>query len=127
MYLIDVEKKNILFWAITLSNGKHIGNIKIDPIDYKHKNGEYGIMMGDKFEWGKGYAREASQLVIDYCFENLNLNKLTLGVIEENKQAIKLYKKLNFNEEGKLIRHVIKNKKFYNVLRMALFNKNFKF
>ena len=34
-------------------NCKHIGNIKIDPINKKHGTGEYGIMMGDKDEWGK--------------------------------------------------------------------------
>ena len=71
-YLIYIEKNNIYSWAVTLKNGKHIGNIKIDPINLKHDNAEYGIMMGDKNEWGKGYAKEVSKLVIDYCLKLLN-------------------------------------------------------
>ena len=81
-FLTETEEKKILFWAIVIKESKnHIGNIKIDPIDYKNGIAEYGIMMGDKNEWGKGYAKEASKLVINYCFENLNLRKITLGVI----------------------------------------------
>ena len=81
--------------------------------------------MGNKKEWGKGYAKEASNLVISYCFEQLKLHKITLGVIEDNLSAVNLYKKLNFKFEGRLVNHVVHGFKFYNVLRMAIFNKNF--
>ena len=46
-----------MFWAIRIkdiNNMKHIGNIKIDPIDLKIKSGQYGMIVGDKSEWGKG-------------------------------------------------------------------------
>jgi hypothetical protein len=53
-YLEEVVKKDIYFWAIHLkANNLHIGNIKIDPINYKHSVAEYGIMMGRKSEWEK--------------------------------------------------------------------------
>jgi RimJ/RimL family protein N-acetyltransferase len=71
-YLKEVEKKNIYFWAIHLKESdKHIGNIKIDPINRRHGLGEYGIMMGDSKEWGKGYAFEASKRIIQYSFQSL--------------------------------------------------------
>ena len=99
-YLKDQEQKNILFWAIHLKeNNKHIGNIKIDPINKEINSGEYGIMMGDKLEWGKGYAKEASLRVLKFCFEKLKLSKITLGVIENNINAIKLYENLGFEIE----------------------------
>ena len=98
-YLITVEKSNLLFWAIHIKeNNKHIGNIKIDPIDVLTLSAEYGIMMGDKTEWNKGYAKEASIAVIDYCFNKLKLHQVTLGVKKENINAIRLYEKLNFNQ-----------------------------
>ena len=125
-FLKDVENKKILFWAIIIKNTKiHIGNIKIDPIDFNNGTCEYGIMMGNKTEWGKGYAKEVSRLVIDYCFNKLNLRKMTLGCIEDNKRAIKLYDSLSFIIEGRFIDHINHNGKFVNVLRMALFNKNY--
>ena len=41
-YLNEVEKKKIFFWAIILKkNKKHIGNIKIDPINYKNLVGSW--------------------------------------------------------------------------------------
>ncbi len=122
-YLKEVEKKNIYFWAIHLKeNDKHIGNIKIDPINYKHGYGEYGILMGCKEEWGKGYAKEASLAVIDYCFKELQLRKITLGVVEGNIRAFLLYKKMGFELEGVYKKHGFYENKYQDVFRMALFN-----
>ena len=128
-YLSDVEKKNILFWAISLKGtGKHIGNIKIDPVSPKHGTGDYGILMGDRNEWNKGYAREASEAVIQYCFNELGIRKITLAVAVENEAAVALYKKIGFIEEG-LHRHhhKISDGVYSDCLRMAIFNPSFKY
>lgn len=117
--------KKILFWAITLKHdGSHIGNIKIDPINKKHLIGEYGILMGDRNNWGKGYAKEASKSVISYCFQSLNLRKITLGVIKDNVAAVKLYESLGFEVEGIYRMHGIYCGKYCDAIRMALFNMN---
>lgn len=123
-FLEEVEQKEILFWAIHIKEqNRHIGNIKIDPINNRHLFAEYGIMMGDKTEWGKGYAFEASRAVIDYCFsENLNLRKINLGVQFKNQSAIKLYQKIGFEVEGRFINHVITAEGYDDILRMAIFN-----
>lgn len=100
LYLKEQQEKEILFWAIHIkSNNKHIGNIKIDPIDSELNSGEYGIMMGDKTEWGKGYAKEATLEIIKFCFDKINLSQITLGVVENNTNALKLYQKLGFTTE----------------------------
>lgn len=122
-YLRDVEKNDILFWGIHIKeNDLHIGNIKIDPINKKHGLGEYGIMMGRKTEWGKGYAKEASKKVIDFCFHNLDLRKITLGVVSDNLSAVSLYLKLGFIQEGVLKKHGQYSGKYCDIIRMALFN-----
>lgn len=125
-FIQTIQKTETLFWAIHIkSNNKHIGNIKIDPINYKHRYAEYGIMMGDKTEWGKGYAKEASELVIDYCFKNpLNLRKINLGVQSKNLSALELYKKLGFIQEGIFRKHVITKEGYDDIIRMSLFNMN---
>jgi RimJ/RimL family protein N-acetyltransferase len=126
-FLCQVEIDNILFWAIhTIENNQHIGNIKINPINLKHKYAEYGIMMGDKSEWGKGYAKEATIKIIDYCFNSeLNLRKVNLGVYAKNIAAIELYKKIGFTQEGRFSKHVITTDGFDDILRMAIFNPNY--
>lgn len=122
-----IEKKDMLFWAIHLKeNTKHIGNIKIDPVNKRHGVGEYGIMMGDTAEWGKGYAKEASRTVLSYCFEILKLRKITLGVVEDNEAALCLYKFLGFEIEGVYKNHGVYNGKLTNIIRMAIFNNHTK-
>ncbi len=125
-YIYNAVAEKLFFWAICLKkSGKHIGNIKIDPISFRHKRGEYGILIGDKNEWGKGFARESSELVIQFCFEVLKLRKITLGVVSNNLQAIHLYEKMGFVTEGVYINHGEYDNKMANVLRMAIFNKDF--
>lgn len=123
-FLTEIENKRILFWAIYIKeSNKHIGNIKIDPISKRHNRGEYGIMLGEKSEWGKGYAHEATDTIVKYCFEEKNLHKITLGVVEDNANAVELYKKAGFVVEGKYIDHGVYGGKYCNVLRMSIFNK----
>jgi len=126
VFLKSVEQNQILFWAIHLvENNKHIGNIKIDPINLRHGYGEYGILLGDHTEWGKGYAREASERVIEYCFSaSLNIRKVVLGVVAKNTSAVALYQKLGFITEGIYHNHGLYNSEYCDIIRMALFNKN---
>lgn len=127
-FLQDVEKKDILFWAIHMkTNGLHIGNIKIDPINERHGIGEYGILMGRVTEWGKGYGKEASQCVINFCFNVIKLRKITLGVVLDNIAAVKLYRGIGFNVEGHYKKHGLYDGKYCDVLRMASFNPIFSY
>lgn len=122
-YLVEQEKKDILFWAIlTKNNSKHIGNIKIDPIDVENNSGEYGILIGDKRQWGKGFAVEASLKVFQYCFEKMKLSKVTLGVIENNHKAIKSYEKMGFVLDSTIKTKSLSDGKTNNTKRMVLIN-----
>ena len=124
-YLTKYSKKPVLFWAIIVKEtNSHIGNIKIDPINQRNQIGEYGILMGDRNNWGKGYAKEASTSVISYCFDSLNLKKITLGVIKDNVAAVKLYESLGFAVEGIYRMHGKYGGKYCDAIRMALFNMN---
>lgn len=127
-YLKEVVEKDIYFWAIHIKeNGLHIGNVKIDPINHRHGWAEYGIMMGRKSEWGKGYAKEATLKVIDFCFNKLQIRKITLGVVADNSSAVNLYKKLGFELEGVYKKQGLYEGKFCDVVRMAIFNSSFEY
>lgn len=125
-----IEKQvnnKIYIWAVTIKDGKqHIGNIKIDPINSIHGFGEYGILMGDKEQWGKGYAKEASLAVINYFFEIKKLRKINLGVVKDNIAAVKLYQNMGFEIEGVFKKQVVYDGVYHDIIRMALFNPNSK-
>ena len=63
------------FWEVAKNN---IDNI-VMPLG---KMPEMGVLIGDKDYWGKGIAKDACSLVLDYGFKNLNLRKLFLDVFE---------------------------------------------
>lgn len=127
-YLTAVEKKEMLFWAIRKkSNNQHIGNIKIDPVTTKHKRGEYGILIGNKSDWGMGYGKEeATVRILQFCFGQLSLRKVTLGVVADNRRAVQLYERIGFEMEGKYHEHCCFNGRFCDVIRMSMFSRNFK-
>ena len=124
-YLNKYAENPVLFWGIIVKEtNTHIGNIKIDPINKRNQIGEYGILMGDKQNWGKGYAKEASIAVINYIFSKLSLRKIVLGVIKDNTAAVKLYESLGFEVEGIYRMHGKYDGKYCDAIRMALFNRN---
>ena len=95
-----------LFLAIVLKdNERHIGNIKLGPIDNHHRLGDIGLIIGEKDCWGKGYASEAIQLLVDHAFKTLKLHKLTAGCYANNMGSAKAFIKVGFTEEGKLKSH----------------------
>jgi len=98
-YVQRILNKNILMWAIVIKeDNKHIGNIKMDPIDIENQSVELGIMIGAEEEQGKGYAFETIFAICRYFFDELEFNAITLGVERENLAAIRLYRKLGFKE-----------------------------
>jgi len=78
------------------SNDCHIGNVKLEPIDWKNKKAIFGILIGDKSYWGKGYGTEATYLITDFAFNTLNLHEVQLGVIANNTRALHVYEKIGF-------------------------------
>ena len=67
---------------------------------------ELGITIGDQAYWGKGYGREAVQLLVDYGFRHHNLHRIFLEVHARNERAIRAYQACGFVEEGRLRQHV---------------------
>lgn len=54
----------------------------------------------DESESGKGYMTEALTKVIDYIFTELELNRIEVNIMPENKSSIKLVERLGFRNEG---------------------------
>jgi ribosomal-protein-alanine N-acetyltransferase len=98
--------RNNVFLAIVLRDGhRHIGNIKLGPIDWIHRRGDIGLLIGEKDCWGRGYATEAIRLLTDYAFGTLNLRKLTAGAYAANEGSARAFEKVGFTREGLLKAH----------------------
>ena len=118
-WLSSVEPGN-LFFIIREKSNQRVGFVSFSNVSYRHQKGEYGIALLPKYQ-GKGYAREASELLIDYVFYNLPIRKIFLKAFASNVSAIKLYEKLGFVQEGLLRDEFYKGGRFEDVVVMALF------
>lgn len=103
-----------------------IGTIGLSAIDRNNRKAEYGILIGEADYAGKGYAKEASQLLLKYGFEKIDLNKIYLRVFDDNDRAVDLYEKLGFKKDGLLRQDILKAGRFRNVLEMSILKEDWK-
>ncbi|MBM7578651.1 GNAT family N-acetyltransferase [Jeotgalibacillus terrae] len=102
-----------------------IGIISLIHIDYKNRHAECVIDLGEQKQWGKGFGREAMQLLLAYAFEELNLHKVYLRVFSFNERAVRLYKKLGFEIEGEQRDQLFRDGDWHSVILMGIFQETF--
>jgi len=90
-----------MIWAICVAgNADHVGNIKLGPVDWVHRHGDIGLMIGEQACWGLGYATEAIDLVSEYASRALGLHRLTAGSYSENTASIRAFQRAGFEIDG---------------------------
>jgi RimJ/RimL family protein N-acetyltransferase len=106
-------------WVIADSEDRAIGHVGLYNIHAVYRSAEFGIVL-DRSTWGKGIGTRATRAMVDYGFDELNLQRIELHVLADNERAIAIYRKLGFREEGHLRRAVFKGARFHDVLVMAV-------
>jgi [ribosomal protein S5]-alanine N-acetyltransferase len=98
--------RSYFLYAICLSeSGRHIGNLKIGPIDWRHRIADLVTVIGDKACWGRGLASEAIALGSRVAFEFYGLRKLHGAILAGNTGSIKAYLRGGWDIEGRLRAH----------------------
>jgi RimJ/RimL family protein N-acetyltransferase len=105
---------------IEKKSDKPIGVVSLINIDYKNRNAECIIDIGDKEAWGKGFGTEAMKLILDFGFLEMNLHKISLRAFSFNSRAIKLYEKLGFQWEGTLRESIFRGGRWHDILQMSI-------
>ena len=99
---------------------KPIGTCGLEGINSKDNHATFGIIIGEKDYWGKGYGVEAAGLLINYGFQQLNLHRISSAAIVFNERSIKLHKKLGFQEEGRLRQVMFKNGQYHDRVEFGM-------
>ncbi len=103
-----------------------IGNLSLMNIDWKVRQAEVGIMIGEKTYWNRGYGGEALRLLLDHAFAVLNLNRIFLHVYANNPRAIRAYEKIGFVHEGRLRQAHYAAGRYHDVLMMSVLRSEWK-
>jgi len=97
-----------------------IGTISYHTIDWVSRSTELGIFIGEKTSWNQGYGREAIELLLEYSFNTLNLNRIFLRVDETNPGGIRCYEHAGFIHEGRLRQAKFEDGQYIDLLIMSV-------
>ena len=76
-----------------------IGSIDLFDFDPTNKRAGLGVLIIEN-ERSKGYASEALDLLINYCFTTLQLHQVYCNISADNQASLKLFEKQNFSMVG---------------------------
>jgi RimJ/RimL family protein N-acetyltransferase len=95
------QARDELVLAIVLNDADtHIGNVALSRIHPVYRSAEFSILLGDTREWGKGYGREAAELLFRHGFSALNLHRIACGTFASNDGMHRLARSLGMTQEG---------------------------
>jgi RimJ/RimL family protein N-acetyltransferase len=123
--VIALSKTKIQLGIVPLDCDHIIGVVSLSGIDLLNRKAEFSIIIGEKDMRGKGYAVEATRLIVDHGFRRLGLNKIWLGVDESNSDAINCYRKVGFQVNGTLPEDVFLDGTFHNNLIMSILARDY--
>lgn len=118
--MVDNSGKTKRF-IVELEDAKPIGFIGLYDIHDIHKVCSLGLYIGETQEWGKGYATQAYKIAEDFAKNYLNIRKIKLEVVEDNKNAVLMYEKLGFKQCGKLMQERYIEGSYRNLIIMEKF------
>ena len=93
------EKNNYQMYIMTAYDKSDvIGHFTLRFVGYDTKTVRLGFVIIDHKKRKKGYGKQMVDLAVKYAFDNIGVNKISLGVFENNSNAIKCYKSCGFQE-----------------------------
>lgn len=94
------DSTRTLFVIRDLATDDAIGLVQLVDIHPVHRRAELTIRIGEEARRGQGFGVEALQLVVEFAWRDLNLQRIWLRVFHENDRAIRAYEKAGFYVEG---------------------------
>jgi RimJ/RimL family protein N-acetyltransferase len=94
------QRDQIQFIMYEKATLRPIGLAKLRNIDSRNRTATYGILIGEKDCWSKGYGTETTRLMLDYGFTVLGLHNIDLTTSGYNERAIRAYERAGFRLIG---------------------------
>ncbi len=96
------DPKNVAFAIHTIKDDRFIGTIGLHQIDLVNRNAITGTVIGDKEYQGKGYGTDAKMLLLDFAFNELDLEVILSKVFAFNGRSLAYGKKCGYEEVGRI-------------------------
>lgn len=111
-------------WAIhERATGRLLGTTAVTDVTTRRGVGRsalFRIVIGEKDAWGRGYGTEATKLVMEESFDELDIDEVRLEVFKHNPRAIAAYRRVGFEPLGEHVEWVGRRRIELQVVEMAL-------
>ena len=111
--------ENCRYWIIEFNNQK-VGLASLTDINRTLNSCYWAFYLGDTSIRGGGIGAKIEYNVIEYVFNQLNLNKLRCEVFVTNDKVIRMHEKFGFRREAYYREHCTKNNQKLDVVGLAL-------
>ncbi|MBR6090759.1 MAG: GNAT family N-acetyltransferase [Anaerolineaceae bacterium] len=92
-------------FAVTDETDEYLGTISLEDIDRENGHALYAVSMRT-CAWGTDAAVKATNLLLDYAFGEIGLERVYLNVLSNNVRANRFYEKVGFRFEGCFRKHL---------------------
>ena len=124
-FITRYEKKKQIRWAITLEEyDELIGTCGFHAIEPEHWKAEIGYELHPSF-WGKGIMTEAVAAVIQYAFNEMELNRIEAFYDPRNKSSARVLEKCGFENEGILKKRYFEKGQFVDAAIASILKENY--
>lgn len=89
-----------LFAIIVTGGDRHVGNIKLGPVNPVHRHADLSYFIGERDVWSRGFATEAIRIATRFGFEQLKLHRIQAVVDAANVRSAKALERAGFVREG---------------------------
>ncbi|MBC87316.1 MAG: hypothetical protein CL677_09075 [Bdellovibrionaceae bacterium] len=96
-----IPRESYCFAVVYRSTGQCIGSAGIHISPTENQDAEFGYTLSSEYS-GMGLGSEMAIGLVEFVFNDLNLNRLWGIIHPENIPSIKILEKLNFKKEGVL-------------------------
>jgi RimJ/RimL family protein N-acetyltransferase len=126
-WFANISRKDLVL-SIFLKNDQSepiiVGTIGLYNIDHRHQKAVSRVRIDPAYQ-RKGIAFESRNMVMDYGFNTLNLNKITADCFADNKAIVNLCLKLGFKEEGLFRKHYYHQGEFKDAIQFGILKEEY--
>ena len=106
-------------FAIDL-RGEYVGYASLMNLKNPSKAFELGIVIGDGRYWGRGYGREAVQLLLQYGFSDLGGREIELTTHQRNERALACFFACGFREQRRIHSATLFAGQYVDMIEMSI-------
>jgi diamine N-acetyltransferase len=94
-----LENKQLRLVICLKDNHQPIGCVDLFDFDAINSKTGVGILIDEEYQ-NQGYAKEAIDIIMQYCNKTLNLHQIYCTIISNNVSSIKLFENCGFKHSG---------------------------